>query len=506
MTAHRSTSLVRVLGVVAAGALITAGAVVPASAASNPPAPRDVKAVPSSGAVTLTWTSGKGSTKGFNVYRSTSSSVRLSNPLNGRRLITARSYRSAGLVDGRTYWFVVQSVGGSSSLHAQAATVHAVPRAVTTKTPKLSISNPDAVPGSDRFVMSRMEYYATPDSLFNDLDPDASLDGTPTWYRVHDVATVHVTNVGAATAHLDALTISDPSSFSTPTAAPLTIAPGASVDIPVRFVYTGGSVYGAVIRTATLTIATAGIPSTVVQLAGEWQPGPAREAGAEPPTLPYFEPFLSQVVNGLFGWRTDIGATGYLNNDSAKYPFGDEHVSSFWQAANPAEPVTVTRIGAWTGAGLGAFNWYPSSDASGCATQTEASCNAVLPAFKPAAATTDDPTADPSTINPADAEIDESVFPVQVGDTLTHAFTPGSTPFGLQIAGQFSDDSRNSDTNDVTLHDCVTECGHHMRFFPVVDATGVTVPNTWIVTIDLGGLNNDFNDDIAVVTNLAPAS
>ena len=285
------------------------------------------------------------------------------------------------------------------------------------------------------------------------------------------------------------------------TTLPLTLAGHTSVDIPVTFIYPGGSVYGAVVRTATLTISATGLPDTVVQLAGEWQPGPARQAGAEPPVLQYFEPSLSQIVNDTFGWTTNIGSTGYLNDDSGNDPFGDEHVSNFWKAADASKPVTVTRIAAFTGSGLGALNWYPSSDATGCATQAGASCHPVLSAFKPAAAT-DNPNADPfQMINPADAEIDESMLPLPVGDSPNQSFSPGSTQFGLQLGGEFSDNSRNDETNDIALDHCKVgnNCGHHMRFFPVIDANGVTVPNTWIVAIDLGGLNNDFNDDVLVV-------
>src|SRR6478735_6007647 len=113
MTSHRTGITLRVLGSVAAAALVVAGVALPAQAASKPPKPKSVKAVATSSTVTVTWKSGKGSTKGFNIYRSTSSKVKLSKPLNGKKLTTKTSFRTTGLASNKSYWFVVQSVNKS---------------------------------------------------------------------------------------------------------------------------------------------------------------------------------------------------------------------------------------------------------------------------------------------------------------------------------------------------------------------------------------------------------
>jgi len=156
-------------------------------------------------------------------------------------------------------------------------------------------------------------------------------------------------------------------------------------------------------------------------------------------------------------------------------------------------------VNATVPSGLGQISWYPRSDTTGCATPAEAGCSQLFTKFKPAGATA-------ATSDPATAAISQGVLPLQVGDTPTHSFTPGTAAFGLQIINEFSDDSRNDTTNDVNLHACTSGCGHHMRLFPVKDAFGTAIANTWIVTIDQVALNNDFNDQVLLLTNVTPVS
>ena len=57
-------------------------------------------------------------------------------------------------------------------------------------------------------------------------------------------------------------------------------------------------------------------------------------------------------------------------------------------------------------------------------------------------------------------------------------------------------------------------CGHRVRFWPVKDASGAVVPNTWLVSIDMHlaaspGVaffsNYDYNDETYLVQNMMPA-
>jgi hypothetical protein len=84
-----------------------------APAPTQPPAPLSVVATPDSGQIHVQWKSGGGSTDGFNVYRSTSSGVSLSNPRNGTLLpADATSFDDEVPGPGR-YYYVVQAVSST---------------------------------------------------------------------------------------------------------------------------------------------------------------------------------------------------------------------------------------------------------------------------------------------------------------------------------------------------------------------------------------------------------
>ena len=67
----------------------------------------------------------------------------------------------------------------------------------------------------------------------------------------------------------------------------------------------------------------------------------------------------------------------------------------------------------------------------------------------------------------------------------------------LRVDGEFSDDSLNiQQPGDLG--------GHHMRFFPVRDASGAYVPNTFLMSMDFSSINFDYNDHVFLVTNVRP--
>ena len=45
-----------------------------------------------------------------------------------------------------------------------------------------------------------------------------------------------------------------------------------------------------------------------------------------------------------------------------------------------------------------------------------------------------------------------------------------------------------------------------MRWFPVKNAAGQVVPNTYFVVNDLSGLNLDYNDNVLLLTNVKPSA
>jgi hypothetical protein len=99
----------------------------------------------------------------------------------------------------------------------------------------------------------------------------------------------------------------------------------------------------------------------------------------------------------------------------------------------------------------------------------------------------------------------QTVFPRLSGSSTgiaTASFTPTSTSFGFNIDGaEWSDPTLNSQTADRS-NGCPGPCGQHVRFWPVKDASGATVPNTWLMAMDYSGINYDYNDNVYLISNL----
>jgi hypothetical protein len=472
--------------------------------------------------VHLTWTASVlgGPVASWQVYRSTSSSGIVA-PAN---LITpvalgaaARSYDDSGRTAGTTYYYVV--VGRNATGTAASNTKSAVPTAVAP-----NITNPDLLPSNSRFVMSRMG-----STLSDPATPSLIQLETPkqdvhvlNWYRSHDVATVRINNPGSSVVTVTGLDIANDDAllyteFTTSTTVPFTIPAGGHVDVPVTFVYTNqdGQLFkSALVKTGTLTVHTTGVADKTVALAGVWQQGPNRSLDFSLNAIDgNYEAYVSQVVNDAFGWTTDFATNGYVNspidsNDPTFKTSPDEVLSKFWKAADSTKPVTVTRLAAETGVKyLAKFNWYAKSDANGCdPADAMAPCNLVF-------------DADAATGTQSDPFNGQGVLPAPnpgSSSAASGSFSPNATVFGLQIISELSDWTRNNPTNDITLHACdssnpgdpatqLAHCGQHMRFFQVKTADGV-VPNTYMVTMDIAGQNNDFNDHMFIVTNLAPSA
>ncbi len=472
--------------------------------------------------VHLTWTSSLlgGPVASWQVYRSMSSSgiVSPANLITPSPLAAAtRSYNDSGRIAGTTYYYVV--VGRNATGTAVSNTKSAVPTAVAP-----SITNPDVWPNNSRFVMSRMG-----STLYNVATPGIGEFETPkqdvhvlNFYRSHDTATVRVNNPGSSVVTVTGLDIANDdvtlySEFSVNTSLPFTIPAGGHVDVPVTFVYTNQDALtftSAVVKTGKLTVHTTGAADKTVDLAGVWQQGPNRSLDFGLGALAAnYEAYASQVVNDAFGWTTDFATNGYVNspidsNDPTYKTSPDEVLSKFWKAADSTKPVTVTRLAVETGVKyLAKFNWYPKSVADGCdPLNAAATCNLVF-------------DADAATGTLGDPFNGQGVLPEPNPGSASAAsgtFAPGATVFGLQIISELSDWTRNNPANDITLHACdsanpgdpatqLAHCGQHMRFFQLKTADGV-IANTYMVTMDIAGQNNDFNDHMFIVTNLAPSA
>ncbi|MGE3138879.1 MAG: Ig-like domain-containing protein [Thermoleophilia bacterium] len=320
--------------------------------------------------------------------------------------------------------------------------------------PDISIENVDGVPYADRLVMHRLQAFAS-------------------GIAVHDVGTLRVRNRGNQPLQITELPITGPFQLASPVALPVTIAPFESRDIPVRFTATGPVSTNAR-HDGTLTIVSddADEPAVPVELSG------LRQYRPEGPS----EATLAEIISP-FGWSTRIVGPGQkLQQKGRVEAVGDEILSPYWTRLDTTKPVAVRQIAAFHSPGGGTIYWYPQGDpgnTKGIFTHAGEDYQTLLPRKTNAL---DQPAA--------------GTFVPSGGDGV----------FGLALAStrQYSDPTLN-----LTNPDCVAsgaQCGHQVRFWPIKDRAGVTVPGTYLATMDFQeGGNFDYQDNVYLISNVQPA-
>jgi len=180
---------------------------------------------------------------------------------------------------------------------------------------------------------------------------------------------------------------------------------------------------------------------------------------------------------------------------------GDEVLSSYWVKADASQPVSVQLISAWHS------GWD-------CAPGHEKDVSFGSFAFWFAKGRTSN-NDDHYILGGAKEDI-QRLLPRRFenpSQQATGSFDPGTGQFGWHIELEFSDDSMAEQEPW-----CMTGqvCGHRMRFWPVKDASGAVVPNTWLISLDMhqkadpaNGVaffaNYDYNDETYLVRNMMPA-
>ncbi|MDX6255490.1 MAG: large repetitive protein [Frankiales bacterium] len=312
----------------------------------------------------------------------------------------------------------------------------------------LTVTNNATIPANDRMILSRIQ------------TPDTSVPGSVQAMR--DGGTLLLTAAGGAPVTVSSLPVTGPFRVDNPPALPYVIPPGGHLSLIVRFTATSGRV-----STGSLTIQTnaSGQGTRTIALAGFFQ---SQSATAEP---------TPRELAAMMGWSTNVPAN--LNDAGHVQADGDEILATSFARLDPTQPVTVRQIAE--------YSTFPTaSTLSYYDPNTPATTTAVL--------TSKDIWA-------------QSVLPATPTSGLpaTGSFLPPTDRFGLKVDTEFSDDSLNSATAD-QAHGCVSQCGHHLRFFPVKDGTGGFVPGSYYVVVDLSGAaeNYDYNDAAYLVTNLQP--
>ena len=155
---------------------------------------------------------------------------------------------------------------------------------------------------------------------------------------------------------------------------------------------------------------------------------------------------------------------------------GDEVLSPYWRRADPTVPVQVRQLNAFHTQGNNAtLRWYPKGTTTVRALFT------------------------------MEGQEAQSLLPHKNNQPTQFAagsFAPTGA-FGFKLDNEWSDDTKNNQTVDQS-NGCPGPCGHHVRFWPLVDGSGNIVPNTWLMSMDYAGVNYDYNDNTFLISNIRP--
>ena len=361
--------------------------------------------------------------------------------------------------------------------------VTAAPNA--TNAPVLGLQNLDGLPGTDTLVFNRIQNTSS-------LDPAGFVDA------VHDTDSVQINNTGDQPLVISSITLSDNTNWEivNPPAAGTAIAAGGTLDVEVKFIAQSvppNLTYNQTNDSATTTglpvLQAGGVwngtlsinsndpvnPTRTLQLAGYWQNTSESE----------MEPGLQTITNLLFGWGTTIDNTeqpDYPDSGSTPVYYGEEVNSPYWEAADPSAGVSVVQIDAFHNQYFDGTQttaqlyYYPQNNSDDLIhLMTQGSGNS------------------------------QSLFPSALGSSGSAAsasFNPTGV-FGFNLDGEYSDNSLN--TTDISLG----RSGHAVRFYPLRNASGVLIPNTWLMVMDYENSqfdNSDFQDNAYIVTNMRPAA
>jgi hypothetical protein len=329
----------------------------------------------------------------------------------------------------------------------------------------ITITNTDNLVGTNRLIFNKIQ----------------TLD-TKVPNVTHDKVTLTITNSGDQPLTLGTISKNGPWTLLTdPSGAVL--APGQATPLTIQFTenklpphpvnetnFTTNTNGGAAI-TGSLVIPSndPAHPSSAYTLAGYWQSQSEHNA----------EPNLTVITNMLAGYGTSI-SNGYkvdLTETNGATREGSEVLSDEWTAANPAAPVTVRQLAGFHTEGNVVHTYWFTGDVNA---QVTHQLFASLPN-------------EGQTLLPHNSG----------GGALASSFSPGATPFGFKVDNEWSFDAINNKLGNAAGG------GHHMRFFPLVDSSGNAVPNTWLVAMDYAVIqteNFDFQDNVYIVTNMAPAT
>jgi hypothetical protein len=311
---------------------------------------------------------------------------------------------------------------------------------------------------------------------------------------------LQVHNGGTTPLTITALTVggTDKAAFqiTSPPQLPASLAAGASLAVTVQASTATGSIpaapvqnSGAALAIATLT-ATAGAVTAQANLYDLVL------------TSPTHEPTLGEILTTLGYNKLNVGiAQNDCNpispSDATKLPKGieagtDEVAGQLFTKAG-AGNVTMVEVARFSPMGPMPFGWYPMGSPT---THNMAGIMETIPS--------DGPNAKGQTLGQNSHGARMVLSPV----TGTQSFDPGAMTFGLWV---YSDqatqmyDSGGTATNgdyDYSQDAPNSPAGtHRTKVYPLKDATGALVANTYLVAVEEAG-NGDYQDYVFVLSNV----
>ena len=209
------------------------------------------------------------------------------------------------------------------------------------------------------------------------------------------------------------------------------------------------------------------------------------------------EVWIGFLINDLFGYKTNLGTlpNGGLQSPAPNSSLAGEEVRApYWEAANPASPVTALQLAAF----------YPCCGGGTFPLTLTRRGGGALASMSP--------------LN----RYKQSILPRQRNGKLTQLSMNASAPFEVRVAG-YSSNPRSGRGKNLGV-----------RFWPLRDRSGRAFPNTYIVAQDfvqngcngfgvptappppddddddlptqIIGSNCDYQDNLYIMTNIQPAN
>jgi hypothetical protein len=299
---------------------------------------------------------------------------------------------------------------------------------------------------------------------------------------------VTVTNPGGTDLQVTGLTISGAFALDGGQPTSFTVAPGASAPVAMRYTPPASTVTTRTLHTGTLTIESddAETPSVSVTLKGLNAPA-YEDVG---------EPTLREMATAIGYYGADVINTV----QRARWPIGGttEVMSPYWRRADagaPVELIPLARYAARTIGTTGGAGWYAKGTDPNIANNRKQ-----LYAFEGCGCA--DPTVGSGGEN-------QRLLPATTTGVTT--FSPSGL-FGLfaDNGRAFSDDGFHKYQDNTTGQIVETQL-HNFRFYPARNASGGTIPDAWLVGVDIAvdprpeaKKNYDYQDYVFLLVNATP--